>query len=283
MSQPRDVFIDEIYEAAKRDANIMFLAADFGSPSLDKFRADIPAQFVHCGISEQGMINVAVGLALGGKRVFVYAMSPFFMRAYEQLKLAAFHHVPITVVSVGPGLSYAGAGPTHYATEDIACYRTLVGAEVYTASTNNLSRALAQTSLASKGMMVARLERGELPELYPEDYSLLDGYSILKALNDQPPCVACGYLVHWLKARGKNVVDLYRVKPISTHLIQKLSQYAFVQTYEEQYEAGGMGSALVEALNDAGKKTRVIRHTLDERAIYENGTRDQLLEGMNWT
>ena len=281
--QPRDVFIQELHESAKRDSNIVLLAADFGSPMLDAYRAELPAQFVHVGISEQNMVNVAVGMALAGKRPYLYAMSPFFLRAYEQLKLAAFHHVPITVVSVGPGLSYAGAGPTHYATEDIACYRTLVGAEVYTASTNNLSRALAQASLASNGMMVARLERGELPELYPEDYSPLDGYSILKALNDQPPCVACGYLVHWLKARGKNVIDLYRVKPISPHLIQKLGQYAFVQTYEEQYADGGMGSALAEAINDAGKKTRVIRHALDERAIYENGARDQLLESMNWT
>src|SRR6186713_1341983 len=159
MKQQRDVFIDEIYDAAQRDANIIFMSADFGSPSLDKFRSDLPAQFIHAGISEQNLVNVAVGLALGGKRPYLYAMSPFFLRAAEQLKLAAFHDVPITVVSVGPGLAYAGAGPTHYATEDIACYRTLVGAEVYTASTLNLARSLAQKSLESKKMMVCRLER----------------------------------------------------------------------------------------------------------------------------
>ena len=280
--QQRDVFIDEIYYAAERDSNIMFLSADFGSPSLDIFREKLPSQFVHCGISEQNMVNVAVGLALAGKKPYLYAMSPFFLRAYEQLKMAAMHNVPITVISVGAGLSYAGSGPTHYATEDVACYRTLVDTEVYTASTNNLSRALAQQSLASKKMMVVRLERGESAELYPEDYYAADGYSVLRAANDQPPCIASGYLVHWLMARGKNVIDLYRQKPISPHLIMKIGDHAFVHCYEEQYAAGGMGAALMEALGDAGKKTRVIRHTLPERALYENGTRDELLEGM-WT
>lgn len=278
--QPRDAFIQEIHEAAKRDSNIVLLAADFGSPMLDAFRDECPAQFIHVGISEQNMVNVAVGMALAGKRPYLYAMSPFFLRAYEQLKLAAFHEVPITVVSVGPGLAYAGAGPTHYATEDIACYRTLVGAEVYTASTNNLSRSLARRSLDNEGMMVVRLERGELPELYPDEYYADEGYQILKAVNDQPPCIACGYLVHWLRARGKNVIDLYRVKPIPESLIRKLSDYAFIHTYEEQYEAGGMGSALLEAMGN--KRTNVIRHTLPERPFYENGTRDQLLENL-WT
>lgn len=280
--QQRDFFIDEIYDAAVRDPSIMFLDADFGSPSLDKFRTNIPEQFIHCGISEQNMVNVAVGLALAGKRPYLYAMSPFFLRAYEQLKMAAMHGVPITVISVGAGLSYAGAGPTHYATEDIACYRTLVDSEVYTASTNNLARSLAQQSLVSKKMMVVRLERGEATELYQDGYYPGDGYFIFPPVNDHPPCVATGYLVHWLKARGKNVIDLYRQKPISPHLVMKLGEYAFIHCYEEQYAAGGMGAALMEALGDAGKKTRVIRHTLPDRAIYENGTRDQLLESM-WT
>ena len=62
--QQRDAFITEIHQAALTDNRIMFLSADFGAPALDKFRAEIPAQFIHCGISEQNMVNVAVGLAL---------------------------------------------------------------------------------------------------------------------------------------------------------------------------------------------------------------------------
>src|SRR3990167_10521020 len=168
--QQRDAFIAEIHRAALRDSKIMFLSADLGAPALDRYREECPSQFVHCGISEQNMVNVAVGMALAGKKPYIYAMSPFFLRCFEQLKLAAFHGVPITVVSVGAGLSYAGSGPTHYATEDVACYRTLVNTEVYTVSTNNLAASIAKRSLDSEKMMIVRLERGDLSELYPEDF-----------------------------------------------------------------------------------------------------------------
>ena len=73
----RDVFIDEIYEAALKDRDIFFISADFGAPSLDKFRDNLPKQFIHSGISEQHMIDMSAGLALSGKKVYVYAMAPF--------------------------------------------------------------------------------------------------------------------------------------------------------------------------------------------------------------
>lgn len=278
--QARDAFINEVYFEAERDSRIMLLSADFGAPALDKFRANLPGQFVHCGISEQNMVNVAVGLALSGKKVYIYAMSPFFLRCLEQLKLAAMHSVPITIISVGAGLSYAGAGPTHYATEDIACYRTLVNTEVYTCSTANQAAAVARLSLESRKMMVVRLERGELPELYPTDVNISTGYHILPAPNNHQPYLACGYLVHWLKARGHNVIDVYRQKPIHGMLIIELAEYDHVFTFDEQYSQGGLGSAILEAFGEYGKRTRVFRRYLPERAIYENGTRDQLLEAM---
>ena len=68
----RDSFIDQIYLSAKKNKDIYFLSADFGAPALDRFRKDLKNQFVHCGISEQNMVNVAAGLALEGKKVFTY-------------------------------------------------------------------------------------------------------------------------------------------------------------------------------------------------------------------
>ena len=49
----RDALITKIFNEAKKDKNILFLSADFGAPSLDKFREELPEQFIHTGISEQ--------------------------------------------------------------------------------------------------------------------------------------------------------------------------------------------------------------------------------------
>ena len=64
----RDSFINEIYLSAKKIRIFIFLSADFGAPALDRFRRDLKNQFIHCGISEQNMVNVAAGLALEGKK-----------------------------------------------------------------------------------------------------------------------------------------------------------------------------------------------------------------------
>ena len=123
----RDVFIDEIHAAARRDPAICFISADFGAPALDGYRAALPGQFIHAGISEQGTIDLAAGLALAGRKVYVYAMAPFItLRCMEQLKCTlAVMELPVTVIAVGVGLGYADSGPTHYTTEDLACMRAL--------------------------------------------------------------------------------------------------------------------------------------------------------------
>ena len=74
----RDGFIDEIYKALEYDKDIYFLSADFGAASLDDLRIKYKDNFIHCGISEQNMIDVAVGLALEGKKVF-FETSRYFI------------------------------------------------------------------------------------------------------------------------------------------------------------------------------------------------------------
>ena len=110
----RDVFIQEITNRLEKDKSIFFLSADFGAPALDILREKFPKNFVHCGISEQAMLDIASGLALEGNKVFVYAMSPFLsLRSIEQAKCGAgLMNLPVCVISVGVGLGYADAGPT---------------------------------------------------------------------------------------------------------------------------------------------------------------------------
>ena len=73
----RDAFIKEIVKKLDNDKNIYFLSADFGAAALDELRERFPNNFLHCGISEQAMLDIASGLALEGNKVFVYAMAPF--------------------------------------------------------------------------------------------------------------------------------------------------------------------------------------------------------------
>ena len=100
MPTMRDVFWDALFEKAKKDRNIVVLSADFAAPSLDKFRLELPAQFINLGIAEQNMMLLAAGLAIEGKKPFCYAISTFLtMRCFEQTRLyAAGMNLPIVMV-----------------------------------------------------------------------------------------------------------------------------------------------------------------------------------------
>ena len=130
----RDVVIDQIYNAATTDRNIVFISADFGAQSLDKFRNELPDQFIHAGISEQNMVDLSSGLSISGKQVFLYAMAPFITaRCYEQIKCSiSAMNQKVTLVGIGVGLGYADAGPTHYTTEDISTMRVFPNIELLT-------------------------------------------------------------------------------------------------------------------------------------------------------
>ena len=113
----RDIFLDEINSQLENDKNIYVMSADFGAASLDITREKFKENFIHCGISEQAMFDIGTGLALEGKKV-VACGTIYFIGTIEQIKCGpAMMKLPMTILSVGIGLGYADAGPTHYATE----------------------------------------------------------------------------------------------------------------------------------------------------------------------
>ena len=74
---------------AKKIKIFIFTTPDMGVPSLDKFREEIPGQFIHSGICEQHMISMAAVFTLNDKTT-CYAMAPFITsRCYEQIKCSA--------------------------------------------------------------------------------------------------------------------------------------------------------------------------------------------------
>ncbi len=113
----RNAFADELTKIGNDDPRLMMLSGDIGNKLFDKFRAAHPDRFINCGVAEQNMTGVAAGLAMSGFRPVTYTITPFCTtRCLEQIRTdAAYHDVPVTVVSVGAGLAYAGLGPTHHA------------------------------------------------------------------------------------------------------------------------------------------------------------------------
>ena len=280
----RDAFFDELYPLATKDKNIIVISADMGAPSLDKFRKDLGRQFINVGIAEQNMVNVAAGLALEGKKVFVYAIMPFAtLRCYEVIKVnLSLMNIPVTVLGVGAGFSYDDSGPTHHATEDISVMRALPNMAVFSPSDSPMAAAFAKMSCRMETPNYVRLDREVLPVIYQTDTDFADGLSVLRRGKDVS-ITATGNMVHRalevsdeLKKLSidAGVIDLYRIKPMNQKLFLKaIDQSKRVVTLEEHLLSGGLGSAVLEALADNGVSLPVKRIGIQDKYLYAYGGR----------
>lgn len=288
----RDAFFDVIYDKAKKDRNIIVISADMGAPSLDKFRRDLAGQFINVGIAEENMVAVATGLALEGKKVFIYAIMPFVTsRCYEMIKVdLSLMNVPVTVVGVGAGFSYDDSGPTHHSTEDIAIMRTLPNMTILSPSDIFMTAKFADMSCSMRGPNYVRLDREVLPVIYRKSDKFTDGLANLKS-GDDVCIVSTGNMVHAaltaavnLKKRSISaaVIDLYRPKPINSKaLLKSVSGSKRVVTLEEQLISGGLGSAVVEILSDSGNRIPVKRIAIPDKYYYAYGGRKNIQQLCN--
>ena len=287
----RDVVITRIFEAAKNDKDILFISADLGAAALDNFRDKLPDQFIHAGISEQNMVDLASGLALSGKKVFLYAMAPFLTaRCYEQIKcVIASMNLPITLIAVGVGLGYDHATLTHFTPEDIACMRALNGIEILTPGDAEAAEKVVSVAIMDPDFRYIRLDRQGLESVYYGRFNTIydKGFGHI-AEGKTIVIITCGVLLQKAllareilakKGVDAGVIDLFRIKPINGKLLANiLSGYKVVVTVEEQSLEGGMGSAVLEVAADQNILKPVKRLGMKDGYAVINGDRDSLHE-----
>ena len=292
MKAQRDIFLEEIYYKLKTNKDIYVMSADFGAPALDSIRRDFEENFIHCGISEQAMFDIGTGLSLEGKSVFTYAMAPFIsLRTIEQLKCGpAMMNLPMNIISVGIGLGYADAGPTHYSTEDFACLRAISGTKIYTASDNFITSQIAKETINKNNLNYIRLDRHPTDDIDfdKNQFNFENGFRIIGEYSDKKVAIIShGRILHnCLMTLKKNhdkcfLVDIFCSKPISNNLIEKLKDIKKILVMDEQTPNGNLTSAIQEKLSENKIFNYIQNLSLPESYIFQNGGRDYLLKSYN--
>jgi len=288
----RDAFFDELYNLAKKDPKVILLVADMGAFSLTKFKKDFPDQFINVGIAEQNMVSVAAGLALAGRKVFIYTIIPFITaRCYEQVKIdLCSMNLPVTILGVGPGLTYGNDGPTHHGMQDIAIMRALPEITILNPSDVIMAAASINIGYRNSGPTYIRIDKGKIPDIYNQNSNFADGIAELKEGSDLT-IIATGTMVHQaLKVAQElnnrqisaGVVDLYRIKPLPKEkLLKIIDSSKRLITLEEHSIVSGIGSAISEFLTDNDKNIPLKRLALPDTHCFESGDRDSLLAFYN--
>jgi transketolase len=291
----RDVFLERIWQAMAGDDKIYFVSADFGSPVLDKIRADFPARFVNVGIAEQNLINVSTGLALEGFTVFAYAIAPFItMRCFEQIRvnlslLSEVRPLNVNLIGVGAGYSYVVSGPTHQCYEDITLMRALVNVQVLSPADHVTAAALFDRCVAATGPKYLRFDAQNLPVLYEAAApDLARGFQVHR-VGEGACLIATGYMVHTALAAAEalaaagtpvGVIDLYDITGFdAAALLAAVAPYAGIATLEEGFRGrGGVDALFFELLAKQAAPVRMLNIGVEPKYRFELGTRASLHE-----
>jgi transketolase len=291
----RDVLLERIWQAMALDQKIFFTSADFGSPVLDKIRADFPDRFVNVGVAEQNLINISAGLALEGYTVFAYAIAPFItMRCYEQIRvslalLSEVRPMNVNLIGVGAGYSYVVSGPTHQCYEDITLMRALPNFRVLSPADHVSAGSLFDRCVSTKGPKYLRFDAQVLPVIYEAGTPNLDVGFHIHRRGERVCLVATGYMLHTalkvaeeLAAAGHSVgvIDLFDISNFAADQLQAvLSSYKGIVTMEEGFRGrGGVDAMMFEFIARRGLTARMLNIGVEGGYRFELGSRAELHE-----
>lgn len=285
----RDAFFDPLVDAALENKNIIILAADHTAFSLNRLIEQAPDQFINVGISEQNMISVAAGMALSGKKVFAYGITPFVsLKVLEQFTLdVATLNLDVNIISVGAGFAYCTDGPSHHGMQDINCMLGVPNISVYSCSDPINSELIANKALTNAGPTYIRIEKGMMNTIRANDYKFTGCSSFEDG--GQLCFVTSGALVHEVLEASRilqkefrinsTVFDLYQLKPMPEDtLINYLYKFSNIFTVEENWIQSGFSNHLAKLILENGLKPNLKTKGVEEGFCYEYGSREFLLK-----
>ena len=257
----RNAFAAELLTLAEENERVVLLSGDMGNNLFNAFKKRFPDRFINCGAAEANMTGVAAGMALAGLLPITYSIASFNPgRCAEQVRIdICLQNLPVIVVGVGAGFSYASLGPTHHSLEDIAWMRSLPNMTVICPGDAVETRCALRAALHQGGPAYLRLGKKNEPIVHatPPEFVLGKGISLNEG---QDACLlSVGTLLplaveaaQMLSSQGiaTEVVSLHTVKPLDTDLLQRIfSTKKVVAVLEEHVPSGGAWSAVAEWLS----------------------------------
>ncbi len=253
-------YSDALLELGEKDQRICALDADLAkSTSSARFRDKYPDRFFQMGIAEQNMVDVAAGLALGGKIPFASSYAVFVTgRAWEQMRtMVAYSNLPIRIaghagVSVGPD------GATHQALEDIAIMSVLPNMTVLSPCDYIETVKATKASAYIDGPAYIRFGRAPIPVITTEDTPFVLGKANVMLEGSDVTIVATGIMVgESLVAADKlkefgisaEVLNVHTIKPLDANtILNSVSKTGRLVVAEEHQITGGLGSIVATLL-----------------------------------
>lgn len=260
----RETCLDQVYQLAKTDPRVVFIGSDLGVGTLRKFKEEMPDRFYMEGVSEAHVVGMAAGLALEGYVVYVNTISTFITRrCFEQVvDDLCLHNLSVRLIGNGGGLVYAPLGPTHLAIEDISIFRAVPNMTVVAvADADEMKRFMPQT-VDYRGPIYIRLAKGYDPIVTSDAVPFRIGKALAMREGQDVLLVTTGITLRVAQEAAKMlaleglecaILHMPTIKPFDREqLLEVAAPVRAVVAVEESTIVGGLGSAVAEAVAEAG-------------------------------
>jgi len=290
----QDVFGHALVRFAKSDPTIVGITGAMPSGTgLTHLANECPRQFFDVGIAEEHAVLFAAGLATKGIKPVVAIYSTFLQRGYDQIiHDVALQNLPVVFCLDRAGLS-PNDGPTHHGIFDLAYLRCVPNATIMQPKDEDELVDMLHTGLRLNAPAFIRYPRGagrgvpikDKPATLPIGHAevLREGSNIMIWALGSFVGDAFELAERLSREEGLSVgvVNARFVKPLDRALL--LSHAACIPmlvTMEDHVIAGGFGSAVLEALQEADCSTTVERIGWPDRFI-DHGSSVQALRALH--
>ncbi len=261
------VFGNWLCDMAAHDPKLVAITPAMREGSgMVEFHRRFPERYHDVGIAEQHALTFAAGLACEGLKPVVAIYSTFLQRAYDQL----IHDVALQKLPMVLALDRAGIvgadGPTHAGLYDVPFLRCIPQVSIACPADENECRMLLSTAHAQDHTVAVRYPRGSGAgtPMSPGLPTLPFGKGEIRKQGQSVAILAFGTMLYPALQAAQNlnatVVNMRWAKPLDTELLLQIaSSHEALVTVEEGALMGGAGSAVLEALQDAGITLPVLR------------------------
>ncbi|GGY04795.1 1-deoxy-D-xylulose-5-phosphate synthase [Streptomyces minutiscleroticus] len=259
------VFGEEMVRLGEEREDIVAITAAMLQPvGLDRFAKAFPHRVYDVGIAEQHGAVSAAGLATGGLHPVFAVYATFLNRAFDQVLMdVALHKCGVTFVLDRAGVTGTD-GASHNGMWDMSILQVVPGLRLAAPRDADQVRAqLREAVEVEDAPTVVRFSKGAVGPAVPA-VGRVGGMDVLRAPGTDTPDVLlvsvgalapmCLEIASLLDHQGisTTVVDPRWVKPVDEAMAPLAEKHRVVVTVEDNSRVGGVGSAIAQALRDAG-------------------------------
>jgi len=285
-----DVASEAIGNCLRRDGRVTVLtAAMCQGNKLEPVREAFPDRFFDVGICESHAVAFAAGQAKAGCRPIVDIYSTFLQRSFDQVfQEVSLQNLPVTFMLDRAGLT-GPDGPTHHGSYDLGYMRLFPNIAVLAPGDEADLVAMLDWAIEHPGPVAIRYPKATVERYAGPRQPVELGRSETLRQGRDGLVVACGTLLGaslaaaaTLAGEGLDVgvINARFVKPLDPAILEAMEASPWTVTVEENALPTGFGSAVLEAVNDAGVAAGpIVRLGLPDRFV-EHGERGELLASL---